>query len=1015
MNPSAQSTGFWRGTRPRSIAPWTSTLRDQYRHVIEDLAQAAGHTEAEVAEAVVSLAMAAADGGETGRADHVGTYLLAEGRDQLETKLGYRPSPLVRLRRWPFRHPGLTYLGSIAGLTGVLLFWLLAYVRAGGADWPGLLVTGLLVLVPSLTIAVSLTNLTITTLTSPRLLPKLDFRAGVPPDFRTMVVVPTLLTSTAEVDALLRQLELHYLRNTDPNVGFALLSDWADAPAQQMPGDQELVAAAEQGVRALNQRYGSHDSRPFFLFHRERRWNPGEGVWMGWERKRGKLEEFNRLILGRGETTYTTQVGDLDVLPAIRYVITLDSDTTLPRGSAASLVGTLSHPLNRAQFDPETGKVVAGYTILQPRTEVEPMSANRSLFTRIYAGDRGLDLYTHATSDIYQDLFHEGIYVGKGIYDVNAFERSLNGRVPENTLLSHDLFEGLQGRAGLVTDIVLYEDYPPGYMVNARRVHRWVRGDWQLLPWLLPKVPAAHEGRIANDLGVIDRWQILDNLRRSLLYPALLTLFAAGWTWLPGSPWVWTLISLLALAVPLLAGLIPDFVRNLRDVSPFYTFVRTARRQTLHWLLSVTFLPYEALIALDAIITTLVRVLFSRRHLLQWTTAAHTVQLLGNGSNGAVQDWRGMFGSLVLVTAIGLLVAVVQPMALWAAVPFLVLWLLSPQIAHWISRPIVRSQAPLTEAQQQQLHRLARRTWLYFEQFIGPEDRWLAPDHFQESPRGLVAHRTSPTNLGLTLLSTLAAYDLGYLGMQDLAVRLSNMFRTFDELQQYRGHFLNWYDTRTLEPLPARYVSTVDSGNLAACLVALRQGCLSINQRAVLRRRRWQGLLDTLDIVNEVVTNLVPAAPEATKPLEAKLGEIRLQILVGREGGTDQVALLDRLIGESRSDLDQLLMALIESDVASLDVAGLRALRLWFERIRYQLSDMQRELQTLIPWALALNQAPALLTQDHGANNPAWEAVRDALPISPPLGKIPEICAAGRARLTNCRHIWPRCPVPTGK
>ena len=483
---------------------------------------------------------------------------------------------------------------------------------------------------------------------------------------------------------------------------------------------------------------------------------------MGWERKRGKLHELNRLLRGGAETAFSVQTGDLAVLREIKYVITLDADTLMPREAAHRLVATLAHPLNRAEFDPRSGAVIAGYTLLQPGIEITSTSVNRSRFTRIFAGDIGLDLYSRAVSNAYQDLFGEGSYVGKGIYDVDAFERSLAGRMPENALLSHDLIEGIHGRVGLVTDVVLYEDYPPHYFVYLRRARRWIRGDWQLLPWLLPRVPSVNKGTIPNDLSIIGRWKILDNLRRSLLAPALLALFVAGWLWLPGSPLVWTLAGALTLAVPVLTGLVLGVVQAVSG-SPWRQVFRAFQTGFVRWVLALAFILYETLLTLGGIATTLVRLFVTRKHLLQWTSYAETVRVFAGGVT-----LNQILAATLSTGALAALIILIDPTALLAASPLLIVWLLSPLIAWWISRPIDHAPDPLSADETARLRTLARRTWYFFEQFVGPEDHWLPPDHFQEAPRGIIAHSTSPTNLGLLLLSTLAAYDLGYIGLSDL-------------------------------------------------------------------------------------------------------------------------------------------------------------------------------------------------------------------------------------------------------
>ena len=1016
--------------------------RDRYRQVIEDLAWATGHAEEDVAQEAVDLALAhfAPEMAEVElhdvpgrtinvrRVAHVGFYLLDEGRMQLEARLKYSPPWYVRLRRWLLDHATLAYLGAIGLLTSAVVAGLVGYAFTAGGTPLQLVVVALLSLIPASAIAVDLINWIVTHTVPSQALPKMGFRRGIPAGCRTMVVVPGFLSDEDEVESLLRQLELHFLSNTDPHLYFALLTDFADAPQEHVDQDDVLLEQARAGIRALNRKYGNDTSGPFqhkgkrsgpfqhkekrsgpfYLFHRRRLWNPGEEQWMGWERKRGKLMEFNRLLREDDETSFIVKLGDLDVLPEIRYVITLDADTVLPRESARRLVATLAHPLNRAQFDPDNDQVTAGYTVLQPRTEIKPSSANRSPFSRIFSGDVGLDLYTRAVSDVYQDLFEEGSYVGKGIYDVDAFKRSLAGRVPENALLSHDLFEGVHGRAGLVTDVVLYEDYPPDYLTYARRLHRWVRGDWQLLPWLFPRVPHAGEGKIRNRLSLLDRWKILDNVRRSLLQPALVALLVAGWLWLPGPAWLWTLAGAGALAIPLLSGPLVSGIIGKVARQPQLSLgaaMPSLRIEALRWLLRLAFLLYEAVLMGDAIGTTLVRLTISHKRLLQWTTSAHTVRLFGKTRKLALiwhRMWVAPFLALVLAASIVLL----NPQAAPAAAPILVGWLLSPWIAYRISNPEVRQEPSLSADQLGHLRRLARSTWLYFERFVGPDDHWLPPDHFQEHPRGVIAHRTSPTNVGLLLLSTLSAYELGYIGPMDLALRLRAAFETLSELERYRGHFLNWYDTRTLKPLLPRYVSTVDSGNLAACLLALQQCLRVISDGPALRWQRWRGLLDTLDVLAQVVGDLEgDRFEEQRAALQAHSSGIHQQVLAAQDVPERWFDLLDQLLDEDWPELERLLIALVEAAGSDLDVASLRDLRLWSEQVHHHLLSVQNELGLLLPWHRSLERVPVLLQEPPSRVTETWQALEDILRAIPSLDEIAEVRRAAQEPLQRLKRL----------
>ncbi|HZW02281.1 MAG TPA: hypothetical protein VFF68_00010, partial [Anaerolineaceae bacterium] len=642
--------------------------RDLYRKAVERLSFQSGAPEKEVATIALSLARRSAQGLPAGlvrqtldqdfRPGHVGYFLIDAGKAELEKEIDYHPARLEQIRRWWSARPAAVYFSAIALLSLLFLLILTVYASAQTDQAWQVLLAGLLLVVPALTVGTRLVNWVITALFPPRVLPKLEFEDQIPAEFQSIVVIPTLLTSVEEVESLTQQLELHYLRNRMSGISFAILSDFADADAETMPEDEALVRLAAERVEKLNTRYapaGSADP-PFFLFHRRRLWNTAEGKWMGWERKRGKLHEFNQLLRGETELSFAHTVGNPAALRRVRYVITLDADTLLPMGAASRLIGAMAHPLNQPVFRPEQTEVVAGYTVMQPRVEVSPRSANRSWFTRFYSGDTGLDLYTLAVSDVYQDLFGEGIYVGKGIYDVDAFERSLRGQIPENRLLSHDLFEGLLGRAALVTDISLVEDYPPNYFVFARRMHRWIRGDWQLLPWLLDPGPAGAQ------LSPIDRWKMVDNLRRSLLAPALMLLIFAGWTFLPGRPAVWLGVAILALSVPMLTDLAMGATQVLEGrVTP--ASARPIWLAFTRWLLAIVLLPFEALNAVDAVAVTLYRLFVSRRNLLQWTTAAHTAILLTQQHINRFA-WKEMGLALLIVAAVGVVVTLLNPAAL---------------------------------------------------------------------------------------------------------------------------------------------------------------------------------------------------------------------------------------------------------------------------------------------------------------------------------------------------------------
>jgi cyclic beta-1,2-glucan synthetase len=946
---------------------------DSYRKRIETLAWATGRSEDDVAELVVSLARGDASNERRG---HVGYYLVAEGGRALEARLGYRPHGIGRVRRVITGWPSLSYFVPLGLLTAVLVIALGWYLTGivGQPAAPRLLiaVAVLVAVIPSSVVAVAALQFAFARLLPPRRLPKLDFEKGLSSETRTLVVMPTLLGGAEDVAVMLRQIELHYLSNPDPQIQFALLTDDADGKTLlEISQKSSLLESASGGIAALNVKHGKGGHGPFHLLHRQPGWNPAEECFMGWERKRGKLQELNRLLRGDTQTSYSRHVGDPAGLSGVRFIITLDSDTDLPMGSAQRLVGLLAHPLNRAVFDPATGRVSAGYTIVQPRIEISPASSRPTLFARIFAGDVGFDIYTHACSELYQDLFGSGIYIGKGIYEIDTFMRSVKARAPENVLLSHDLFEGVHGRTALATDILLFEGYPESYAAYALRLHRWVRGDWQLLPWLLPRVPSAHGDSLGNQLTLIDRWKIADNLRRSLTAPSLLILLVLGWTWLPGSAALWTLAALASLAALCLAGHARGHQRYVESLGRF--------------ALAIAFLPYEASVAVDAMVRTLVRTSTTRKHLLQWNCKAPEFGVDSRSSNAAVGRtacWRTMISSPVLASAIAALVVCVRPSAFVVAAPLLLVWIVAPELARWLSQDTPSRASQLTSGERKKLRLLARRTWRFFDAFVGPNDQWLPVDNYQEEPREQTAHRTSPTNIGLMLVSTLSAYDFGYIGPSELSIRVRRAFDSITRMAHYEGHLLNWYDTKNLQPLLPRYISTVDSGNLAGCLLALKHGCSEVAAAPIVRAAAWDGLCDSLELLDEVVASVPLGAVGSIRSVVARMQQLSR---LARDNLPEAYATLRMLCDDTSAELDRELLAFLEASAPRHEADLLRALRTAIDRLHHQLQQMRRELDALLPW-LALRDEAASLSLE--------------LPTRLRLGEIPGVSRRLRIALS---------------
>jgi cellobiose phosphorylase len=831
--------------------------RDRYRHVVERIAKYSGRNECEVARKAIELTQEglAAKGGED-RAAHVGFYLIGEGVEQLERAAAVRLPAAERLGRACRRSPVLLYVGGIVLITLTLAGLLVAKAHGSPVDVWALGLIAVLSIVAASQLAVALVNWVVTLLVTPHVLPRMDFSAGIPPECRTLVVVPTMLAGHGNVGELIEALEVRSLANRDENLHFGLLTDFCDATEEVQPEDESLLRMARLGIEDLNARYKSGGGACFFLFHRPRRWNSQRGLWMGYERKRGKLGDLNALLRGGSPEAFSLTVGDTAKLTNVKYVITLDTDTQLPRDAARQLVGAMAHPLNRARYCEAVERVCEGYGILQPRVGASLPSTTQSRYARLFGSEPGIDPYTRAVSDVYQDLFGEGSFIGKGIYDVDAFERALKGRLPDNRILSHDLVEGCYARSGLLTDVQVYEEYPARYSADVSRRHRWIRGDWQLLRWLLPWAPGA-AGRRTNPISALSRWKLFDNLRRSVAPVAQTLLLLLSWALLP-HPGFWTLAIIGIVLIPSLTSCLLDLLRKPTEVlwgQHLTSIQRCASTHLSQVVFTLACLPYEAYFSLDAILRTLWRMLVARR-LLEWSVSGDADR---NRGNSLVASWRTMWIGPVMALAALVYLTVWRPTALLVAWPIWALWAMSPSIAWWTSRPVPPRASRLTAEQAVFLRKLARKTWDFFETFVGPEDNWLPPDNYQEHPVARIAHRTSPTNIGLSLLANLAAYDFGYITAGQFAERTANCFHTMQTMERYRGHFFNWYDTQSLKPLLPIFISTVDSGNLAGHLLTLRPGLVAVPDQKIVSPRWFDGLNDTFGTLVDANGGSVPA------------------------------------------------------------------------------------------------------------------------------------------------------------
>ncbi|MCK5506868.1 MAG: cellobiose phosphorylase [Thermodesulfovibrionia bacterium] len=935
---------------PAGIYPsMTFETRDRYRKVVENLAERSRLTEIEVSKETIRLAL---ENRNDPRKGHVGYWLIDDGQKELEKIIGYRPKfRRVVAKKAMENATQLYFMAQLAGLI-VAMSLPVAYLLVMGASVWQVFDGILLSLLPATALSLPVTHWLITALMPPRTLPEMNFSDGIPEEFATAIVIPVILKSPEEVALIGEKLEIRWLSNPDPMLRFVVLSDLTDSDTETDPGDAEVIQALTKEIRRLNARFEDGKGSPFSFMHRARTYNFRQQCWMARERKRGKLEDFNCFVLQGDATPFPDVEGDTESLRAAKFAIVLDADTDLPPTTAARMIGVLAHPLNRAQIDRETGRVTAGYSLVQPRIDILSDQGKATRFSHLYAGDTAIDIYSHAASDLYQDLFGSGIFVGKGIYDIAALHQSLSGRIPENSILSHDLFEGLHARSALASNIVLYEDFPATYPEYAARMHRWIRGDWQLLPWLTRQVPTATGDKVESPLSHLDRWKILDNMRRSLVPASLMLFFIAGWTLFPGNAAIWMLLALAAPGSYLIGDIYALLTGGIRRGFIGDTIHRFADHGG-RWFMAITFLVSDTIIGLDAIGRTIWRLSVSKQNLLEWTSAAHETTSLRQSTIRAV-SWKLMWPSTAVSAALAGYLALYDQGSFLFAVPILALWIFAPEIAVRTSQRRILRREVLNDGERHFLTAIARRTWYFFETFTGPEDNWLPPDNFQEYPQGLVAHRTSPTNIGMFLTSAQSAHDLGFITTTDLLVRCRNTIDTLDRLKTHRGHILNWYDTRTLEPLEPRYISTVDSGNLAISLIAMKTGCSDAENAPAVDPRNWEGLRTILDLLISSVRRIPVPDADALDTCQSK---IEAAIHDAQADPSRWRIDLSDLSGVLLQELEQVILDSI-GRISAISNEDMNEIHVWLGVLQHHLHAMQRDIDHHLPWMSLLSAPP---------------------------------------------------------
>lgn len=813
------------------------TTRNCYRETIEEMARRVKLEEVKVAKTALLLAHE----GFLPYEKHVGYYLIDAGRQVLEKRIGYHPTLLQSVKRSIVKYPKSAYLG---GITVVTLLWMsvmLSFLLKADLSLLQTIFYIILSLLPISELSIQSVNMLLTMILPTSLRPKMLFESGIPKEYKTLVVVPMMLQSLESIQEEINRLEIRYLANTDPQLCFGLFSDFTDAKEQHVTSDSSLFAVAIEGLKILEQKYGNDK---FFLFHRQRVWCKSENAWIGWERKRGKLECLNRFLMGEKDSENIVYMGRAEALKGIRFVITLDADTQLPKDQARALVEVLSHPLNRPYLSVDKSRLRRGYTIIQPRVGTDFVHGKATCFCKIFSEPSVVDPYTQAISNVYQDLAQESSYHGKGIYDVEAFHSILSQHFPDEHLLSHDLIEGAYVGVGFASHICLFDIYPKDYLSWAKRQHRWMRGDWQIIDWLMKEVPVKGAKEL-NPLSWLNRWKILDNLRRALLPIALLLLLIAGWVISPISG-VLTGLALTILLLPSISLCITKMFSY--SFSAMHSFLNELKILTIRSLITISLLPYEAFLSLDAMVRVFFRRLVSHQNLLQWTTGEYICNGLKVHKKFVLQVGAVCYFSALIL---GILISY-NPHMVWIGLPFGLLWIIAPFIIHFIDKPCdSRTSEKLSHFDRIILRKIARKTWRYFDELVGANTHWLPPDNYQTVLNVEIAQRSSPTNMGLWLLAVMNAYDFKYITCDIFIDKTHTTIQELKKLERHEGHFLNWYNIQSLEPLFPRYVSTVDSGNFLACIWTLRQGLEEMISSLIIPEGALLGIQDTFEIFKE--------------------------------------------------------------------------------------------------------------------------------------------------------------------
>jgi cyclic beta-1,2-glucan synthetase len=823
--------------------------RENCRGQIEILAKNLNENETEIGKKLIAFAKEQYSQCETETASIYGSvcyYLIDDGLIIFEKNIEARITILQKIQRWSKKNAFPIWLTGFFVTASTITAIPLVYLYTQGSGWIMLGSMGFLVSILASEISFQFLQWLVFHFKTPTPLPKLSRIEAQKNEYLSLVAIQTILTSREKINELVKELEIHCLSNNARNVYFAIVADYVDAKEKVLSEDKGLEDYAKQLIERLNQQ-----NPKFFFFIRDRKWSPTEQLFIGWERKRGKIHQLNQLILRQKPDGWHTIGGDETIIPNIKYVITLDEDTKIPPGNVLKMIGTIAHPLNKAVFNPSTEIVKRGYAIIQPSLDAPFGKSLLSRFSEILSEAPGTDPYSRLISNITQDLFQIGSYVGKGIYEVSAFEKALNGWISDGKILSHDMLEGSLARAGLASDINLLDSFPLNYHTYTKRLHRWTRGDWQLLSWITPKIPNQKLGWVKNPLTMVRRWLLLDNLRRSLVNISAFTVLMAGFSVLPGSPFYWFILVFLSINLPFITSILDAIfipITKPEHIIPiYYKISHQFKKQFEQSILRTAFIPSLAYVQLNAIVTTLYRIFVSGKHLLEWTP---TALIERKQHRSLITEYAEMMIPLLATASIASMLGVFHPHKMLQSIPLLALWLMSPYLAYMVGKPPSLNEKKLSSKDKKRLYHIAFDTWKFFDELITEKNNFLVPDNIQLVPLPVVAIRTSPTNIGFQFLSILTAYDFGFICASDMLHRFKNTFNTIDKLEKFNGHLYNWYNIETLKPLYPRYVSSVDSGNLICDYIALRAALKNLIGDEIFTDKHWNFILSLLEKIS---------------------------------------------------------------------------------------------------------------------------------------------------------------------